>query len=128
MKLYPSLRRLVAGLTTAGLILQLAVVASQVALLASASAATAEQSVAVICTSHGAVQSVPDATPPETQPGCHCCPLCPGPAGAHLAILVEPAGAAVLPRGHLIVRHFDVDRLTEARATQPRSRGPPAFV
>jgi hypothetical protein len=123
----PSAKRLIAGLTVAGLMFQVALVAAQLSILIVARAdASAALPADVICTDHGLVAVPSDQT--DRPATCGFCPLCLTAGAGQTAILLATGFTLVEARAIGIAFHFDFDRGASEHSAQPRSRGPPAFA
>jgi DUF2946 family protein len=120
-------KRLVAGLVVASLVLQAALIVAQLTILIAAKTdVAAALPGAVICTEHGlATAPSDDADKPSV---CKSCPLCLTPGAGQLAILFITDFSRLEASAQDIVFHSNADRGTDERSAQPRSRGPPIFA
>lgn len=117
-------KRSIAGLVMLGVLLQVCLIALQLAMLAAP--ARSEAAFSVICTAHGAVMLDTTDAPNDYRPDCVHCPLC---ATSGVAALAMPAAfssaVVVFATAPARVPTIADDRSSLALGLPPPGRGPP---
>ena len=119
-------RRIVAGLTSLGVVFQALLLTVHFSLLAAPKSEAADFVLGIVCAEHGPHSLPVDDPPPEKPSTCSLCLLCWKFGAGTLALLPqETIVAIVAPTGtfDLVV---DPDRPVVGFSPHPPSRGPPA--